>query len=71
MELIFDKERGNGKCTTEKGDEFFVLQVEGLYNLSITPKNRFSYWAKENVKRLSTIQKYLDNRGYDIQIKEV
>lgn len=36
------------------------LKVNGLYNLKVG-----FYWAVENKKRLSTINKWLKNHGYE------
>lgn len=68
-ELII--KNGIGKAENSNG-KFTVLKIGGLYNLSFArPSEPWSWWVKENVKRLSTIQRYADNHGYDIEIKEV
>ena len=75
-ELLFNTQTGFGKCEVDRGTYKAYITVlktrrESLYNLSITTKEGFSFWVKENCKRLSTIQRYLDAHNYGVTIKEV
>lgn len=67
--LIVSSATGWGKCINKNGTEFTVLRAGGLYNLLVHRKGQFSFWAKENVKRISTLQKLADERAYDIKIE--
>lgn len=68
--LILSK-TGFGKCVNDNGTTFKVLKTkDGLYNLAIGRKGEFEFWAKEDVKRLSTIQKYLDSHNYNVKVEE-
>lgn len=75
MKELIINEYGFGKCELKKNDTTVYLTVlrtsPGLYNLSISRNNGFTFWVKENCKRLSTIQKYLDSNDYGITIKEL
>lgn len=72
MKTILEVKNGYGKATDERGNTFTVLKSEGLWNLSRKLKNEnCSYFVKENVKRLRTLQKFVDNHNYDIEIKEI
>ena len=72
MKTILEVKNGYGKVTNERGDTFTVLKSEGLWNLSRKLKNEnCSYFVKENVKRLSTLQSFADKHCYDIEIKEI
>jgi len=69
--LIVSSATGFGKCINKNGTELSVVRAEGLWNLGVKHKGEFHFWAKENVKRISTLQKVADERGYDIQIEVV
>jgi hypothetical protein len=71
--LVVDSKTGFGTCTNNNGIKFTVLRGEGLWNLSKDdPNERFSgFWVKENVARISTLQKFADEHGYDIDIELV
>ena len=49
-----------------EGHEFVVLKMDGVYSL-----RHNHYWVKNNCKRLSTLQKFINERNYDIIIKEI
>ena len=71
-ELLFDTKIGYGKLNDEKTHtEFTVLRAGGLYNLGLRRYGGCLFFVVENKKRLSTIQKYLDEYNYGITIKEV
>lgn len=69
LTVEFHGAQGFGKCVTADGTTVCVLKTREFYNLSIQHKGEFSFWAKENVKRISTLQKWLDERGYDVKIE--
>lgn len=58
---------GYGRCKDKNRTEFVVLRADGLYNLGIDEGYGIS-WVKENVKRISTLQKFLDERNYNVKI---
>ena len=72
-EVIINK-YGFGKCALEKNGVTIYLVVlrtpVGYYNLSVSRNDGFTFWVKENCKRLSTIQRYLDSNNYGITLKE-
>lgn len=72
MRTILEVKNGYGKVTNERGNTFTVLKAEGLWNLSRKGKNEnVGCFVKENVKQLSTLQRFADNHHYDIEIKEI
>ena len=75
-ELYFDKKIGFGKCVTDSGIKLAILRTKGVngeeYSLNAKrPEDRYDYWIKENVKRISTIQRYLDRNNYNVIIVEL
>ncbi len=72
MKTILEVKKGYGKATNKRGDTFIILKADGLYNLSKKGKNEnITRYVKENVKRLSTLQRFADKHQYDIEIKEI
>lgn len=69
-DVLIVKKYGHGHLRRESGEEFSVLRCGDLWNLSHRKAGGWDFWVKENVKRLSTLQKYADNNGYNIIIKE-
>ena len=69
--LIVSSVSGFGKCVNADGTQFTVLRADGLYNLSMQEKGSFTFWVKENVKRVSTLQRFADDRGFGIQIEVI
>ena len=67
--LIVSSETGYGKFTNKNGDEFVVLRTDGYYSLGVYRKGGFLSWVKEDVKRISTIQKLVDEREYGFTIE--
>ena len=68
--LVVNSETGYGKCTNKNGTELTVLRAGGLWNLS-AKYSGFSFWVKENVKRVSTLQRFADDKGYGIKIEVI
>lgn len=67
--LVVSSASGWGNCTDKNSTTFTVVRADRLYNLMVQRKGEFSFWEKENAKRISTLQRYADERGYDIKIE--
>lgn len=62
--LIVTKGFGRADVDTRR---FTVLRTCGLWSLGFSERGGV-HWLKENVKRVSTLQKFADERGYGIEI---
>lgn len=61
----------NGYGSADVGErKYVVVQAGGLWNLGVQHRGGgYMAWAKENVKRISTLQRFADGREYGIQIE--
>ena len=66
MKEVKINEYGYAKIEYEKGKYLSVTKIDGKYNLlhrNYTEKYLIATWIKEDVKRLSTINKYSEKYG--------
>ena len=70
MTTLSVNRNGFGTVTNEQGTVFTVLKADGMWNLSMGDKCGFTTWIKENVKRLSTIQRFANEHELNLVIVE-